>query len=278
MIDVFIAGAQKAGTTSLAKYLSGHPHIATHEQMEMTHFYIDEEYETGKANLKNRYRFKAGSDTMNLGKHATHTRSEKAVKRLYTLNPKCKILFCVRDPVKRAFSSYLMEKRNKTIDCSFDEAITIAFREKNHWFYNVFVELGCYSNHIELLQKYHPLSNIKIIQLERLESDPNKVLHEVFSWLSLEEYNVKSYKKFNSKNHKSTSHLISKFNNLPTVKKAVLSLIGRSRIEKILALAVGNSVCVEETLNQYPDAFNRLHRFYETYNDKLLKSWNIEYN
>lgn len=37
-IDLFIAGAQKSGTTSLKNYLSEHPQIFGHIQAEFTFF------------------------------------------------------------------------------------------------------------------------------------------------------------------------------------------------------------------------------------------------
>ena len=46
-IDLFIAGVQKSGSTSLYQYLVQHPDLLSHPQKEMTFFYNDDEYAQG---------------------------------------------------------------------------------------------------------------------------------------------------------------------------------------------------------------------------------------
>ena len=46
-IDLMIVGAQKAGTTSLLRYLGNHSSICIHEKPEILFFLIDEEYQKG---------------------------------------------------------------------------------------------------------------------------------------------------------------------------------------------------------------------------------------
>ncbi|MDE0685767.1 MAG: hypothetical protein OXI63_22795, partial [Candidatus Poribacteria bacterium] len=46
-IQLMIVGAQKAGTSSLLRYLAQHPDIHTHAQPEMTFFLQDREYSRG---------------------------------------------------------------------------------------------------------------------------------------------------------------------------------------------------------------------------------------
>ena len=157
MIEVMIVGAQKAGTTALHNALKAHPSIHTHPQMEMTFFYLDDEYAKGTEHLRNHYHLEKSENKYVVAKHALLSRSTTGIARLYEHNPKCRILFCMRDPVDRAFLSYLMEKRNGSISMDFDQVMELAFKEKKkHWFYNVFVELGCYEKHIERVKEKFP--------------------------------------------------------------------------------------------------------------------------
>lgn len=63
-IDIFIIGAQKAGTTSLKNYLGEHPQINTHTTKEFSYFYDDEEYNAGFIN-SNLYNFNNQIDEKN---------------------------------------------------------------------------------------------------------------------------------------------------------------------------------------------------------------------
>lgn len=279
MIDIFIAGAQKAGTTSLARYLAQHPNIFTHEQMEMTHFFLEEEFILGDKNLSERYGFEMKKEGfLNLAKHATHTRSEVAIQRLHDYNPDCKVIFCVREPVERAFSSYLMEKKNKSFSYSFDEVVAIALEEKEkHWFYNVFIELGCYINHIQTLLKCHQRSNVMIVQLEELESRPNLVLNEIFMWLGYDKFEIKEFEKHNSRDKKSISRLTKKFKELPKFKNLIIKIIGRKRVENLLLKIIGSSVSEEESLDKYPKAVSVLSDYYKEHNANLSSNWGANY-
>lgn len=93
MIDIFIAGAQKAVTTSLLQYLNQHRDIQIHPQKEMTYFFNDEEFQLGESYLSSHYKLKDEHIGLNLAKHATMSISDKALGRLQKHNPECKVIF-----------------------------------------------------------------------------------------------------------------------------------------------------------------------------------------
>ena len=113
-VDLAIIGAQKAGTTSLKEYLSQHPSIQTHPQIEFSFFRDEELYLKGYAAAEKKY--------LTLNPNATNKKtliknvgiysSTDALERLYKHNPECKIIFIVRNPITRAYSSYNMERFN----------------------------------------------------------------------------------------------------------------------------------------------------------------------
>ncbi|HKK08845.1 MAG TPA: hypothetical protein VKA44_08180, partial [Gemmatimonadota bacterium] len=107
-----IVGAQKAGTTSLFRYLAGHPGLAAHPQREMPYFLVDELYAAGYEAAFEKY-FGVGGDSgrLPLAKHVMAMYSQKAVDRLRGHNPEVRVVAVLRNPAERARSAYLYARR-----------------------------------------------------------------------------------------------------------------------------------------------------------------------
>ncbi len=268
MINVFIAGAQKAGTTSVLKYLGNSPSAIIHPQIEMTYFYVDEEFQRGESTLSERYKLSGADGKLCIAKHATMTRSGKALKRLKEHNPDCKIIFCTRNPVERAFSSYLMERKAKSISETFDEVVEIAMEKgTNHWYYNVIIELGCYQNHINRILKYFPEDQLMVVRLEDLVSDYSNTMGKMNNWIGLQNvaHNLDS-KSYNNKNEVSISSIQRIGKRLPKLKRAFISMIGYEQsigIAKLVMKFFFKGREIEEKLEDYPEAKEVLELFYK---------------
>ncbi len=267
MIDVFIAGAQKAGTTSLLNYLGEHSKIDIHPQKEMTYFYSLDEFKLGESHITNNYKINSNPENISLAKHAAMSRSNEALTRLREHNSNCKIIFCTRDPIKRAFSSYLMEKRSGSIEESFDEVIDKAFKlEKKHWYFNVLVELGCYDEHIKRILKHFPKNQLMIIRLEDLHLNVKGTVNTIIEWIGLEalETGLNNSKIYNTKNEVSISS-IQKFSKMfPRLKSMLFKRFG---YQKTVDFAKWLSNLLEkpikqEKLEDYPEAVKMLTEFY----------------
>ena len=109
-----IAGAQKAGTTSLYDALSKHPQIVPPAHKEL-HFFNDQRIPypdwcsylsnfPSKLSLRGRYTFEASPSYLF---HPT------AAVRMAAMRPKPEIIVILRDPVERAFSAWNMYRQFK---------------------------------------------------------------------------------------------------------------------------------------------------------------------
>lgn len=267
MINVFIAGAQKAGTTSVLKYLGNSPSAIIHPQIEMTYFYVDDEFQKGESALSKKYKLSSVDGKFCIAKHATLTRSDNALKRLKEHNPDCKIIFCTRDPVKRAFSSYLMEKRGKSVSETFDEVIKIAMEKRtSHWYYNVIVELGCYQKHINRILKYFPKDQLMVVRLEDLVADCSNTIVKMNDWIGLPEAaRSMDSKSYNSKSDVSISSIQRIGKKLPRLKQAFVGLVGYEQsvgIAKLVMKYFFKGQKMDEKLEDYPEAKAVLELFY----------------
>lgn len=118
---VFIAGAQKSGTTSLAAALATHPDVATPELKEPFYYGNDIRFERGKdfflGNFPDQNRKLTFDASTN---YLDHPLAAERIKRDV---PNAKIILILRDPVERAFSHYKMQVRNKIEQLSFEDAL-----------------------------------------------------------------------------------------------------------------------------------------------------------
>lgn len=184
-IDIFIIGAQKAGTTSLKNYLGEHPQINTHTTKEFSYFYDDEEYNAGFIN-SNLYNFNNQIDEKKLivCKHAHLYSSEKAIIRLKKNNPNCKIIFILRDPVNRTFSSYLMEKMYNRVDFEFDDLKNIlegnSLIKMEQWQQDAIISFSIYHQYLEVVYKHFNKEQVQLILFEDFSKNPLKYCKQIF--------------------------------------------------------------------------------------------------
>ena len=104
-----IAGAMKSGTTSLYHYLAQHPQLELSYTKEVRFFAADRKYRSNFQKGEAWYRayFPLKINTNNQAFEASGYMSHPiAAKRIFTHNPKMKIIMLLRNPTERAISHY----------------------------------------------------------------------------------------------------------------------------------------------------------------------------
>lgn len=186
-IDLFIVGAQKCGTTSLKNYLGEHPEIKAQFQTEMTYFVNEDEFRSGYSQAYKKYfADNKKSCRVHVGKYVSLPQSELGLHRLKEHNPDAKVIYMVRNPVQRAYSSYLMEQSVGDEKRGFDHAIKDALANTDSWQYRAYIGYGFYIQEMHKIQSYFPTQNIKVIVLEEFKSASQQVLSEIFDWLDVD--------------------------------------------------------------------------------------------
>src|SRR5436190_9967488 len=122
-LGCMIVGGHKCGTSSLKEYLSAHPDVITHPQLEFTAFSRKGHSETGEAEQLDKLLGAAG-DRLALAKHAGLYADPFALDRLKKASPSCKLLLILRDPVARARSAFRMESLKGVKQESFGAAMS----------------------------------------------------------------------------------------------------------------------------------------------------------
>lgn len=185
-----IAGAQKAGTTSLSSYLGQHPDTVKNRQREMAYFSRDMLYEQGYESAFQRY-YPEGVDSgqIVLAKNVDVMYDEPSMMRLHRHNPSCRIIVSLRDPVERAYSAYWYLRRvGRETAPSFEEAIESTPKsnpESEKRFFGDYLNRGRYAPQIRALRETFGARNVKVFLLRELKEEPATVLRDTFEFIGV---------------------------------------------------------------------------------------------
>jgi hypothetical protein len=184
-IQLMIAGAQKAATSSLQNYLGQHPEIVTHGRGEINFFVRDEEYRLGYNNIFGRYFGNVESDKVILGKSIGIMYVREAAERLYEHNSNVELILMLRNPVDRAYSAYWYARSNGWEDIeTFEEAIhadPFRFKELVRQRNCAYLDRSVYIKHIEMLLGLVAPERMHIFLLEDLKRAPVDVCKRLFT-------------------------------------------------------------------------------------------------
>ncbi len=188
--NLLLCGAQKAGTTSMHYYLDEHPDIFAVREKEIHFFDNDERYAKGIEWYESRFK-NAGNQKYRLESTPIYLYLPKAAERIHEHYPDVKLLFMLRNPVKRAWSHYLMEVRAGRETLSFYDALQAEDKRlKNGEYerkYFSYKDRGLYLTQIKSYLELFPRENIYIMILEDLKKNPADEMKKLFRFLGIDD-------------------------------------------------------------------------------------------
>ncbi len=218
--NFFIAGAPKAGTTSLYHHLSQHPDIFMSPVKEPCHFSLETRPENYVPELRARvqetmYARQAQArgnldhgptqgivadrrDYLGLFDGRRHERaigeasvhylwSKTAAKGIAEFNPTAKIVVILRHPAERAFSEYLYHLANGHVSHCFSEHIVAGLKTDGKFsFVNPFLAFGSYGEQLERLFDHIPPQRVGVWLYEETLADPAKFFRELLTFLGVD--------------------------------------------------------------------------------------------
>jgi hypothetical protein len=129
---IFIAGAQKSGTTSLYFHLLQHPNIAPPLLKEPFFFGNDDRYCRGLSFYRPNFppavklksiQKKTGSAAFSIDATTNYLDHPEAAERIRQHVPDAKAIILLREPVSRTYSQYKMARNRGFENLSFEEAL-----------------------------------------------------------------------------------------------------------------------------------------------------------
>ena len=173
--EVYLIGAQKAGTTTLAYLLSQHPRICVAKNKEPHYFTGNSSkdlawYKKQFSNYENTLCIDASTsysfaplslDNSYMPKKCFHN----IPQRIYSINPQAKFIYLLRDPVERTYSGYWHSFNTGREHRSFGEAI------RNDYFY---LDVSNYYGQLTLWLEYFSLDSFLFLLFEDMKKNPEQ--------------------------------------------------------------------------------------------------------
>lgn len=274
IIDFIIIGAAKSGTTSLYQYLKQHPSICM-SQVKETNFFSLEGRKicfNGPGDMETGAHSKSISDIKDYQKTFLHCKNKQlrgeasplylsdknTPKNIFLKAPNVKLIAILRNPVDRAYSSYmhLVRDQRETIR-DFRQALDAEQDRIN----NNYSEIWHYATngfYYQQLMRYYSLfgaEQILVLFHDDLIKNRNHQLDIIYKFLNVEtgvypeakeKHNIGGIPK-NNYVHNLIYNLLNKENLLRTITQKIFTESVRSRVATIIRKAESKI-----NLKQYP--------------------------
>jgi hypothetical protein len=203
--DFLLAGAMKAGTTSIYHYLRQHPDVFMPDKKE-PHFLAfaagwdfrfvgpgDQRVFT-RMLVKDRGRYEglfrdAGTKVVKGEASAMYLCLPGTAQAIKALVPSARVIFVLRDPVERAFSAFThMIRDGREPERDFMRALDLEEERVSAgwspiWWYR---RAGCYAQQLSEYTAQFDAAHLKIVLFDDLVNDPLQVMADLFHFLGVD--------------------------------------------------------------------------------------------
>ena len=215
--ELLIIGAQRAGTSSLYKYMGHHPCVVPSFRKETHYFSLH--YEKGsdwyRAHFPSRWRRaltqRQRGEALTFESTPYYLFHPLAAARAASVVPQARILALVRHPVERAFSHYCHNVRHGREALSFEEALAAeperlagevermmldgTYRSRRHARFS-YVARGFYADQLQTWMSHFPAERFMVVRSEDLFEHTPGVYADVLAFLGIPEWQPKRFENF----------------------------------------------------------------------------------
>jgi hypothetical protein len=198
--NVIIGGVQKAGTTSIFRYLAAHPSVCASSIKEIDFFLkqrekIDEiaiqEYRSffSRCRPKHSIRLEASPQYLRY--------SDLVAKRIFELLPEIKIIFILREPLNTLFSYIKFKTGISHEQLPIKSFVAVARKHNQFESYHYAgsdnkkilarLQAGCYVHNIKNFLSHYPKEQIGVFFYDQLLKNPNELMHEICKFINIDE-------------------------------------------------------------------------------------------
>jgi hypothetical protein len=202
---------------------------------------------------------------------------ELSMLRLKTMNPECLIVLLLRDPVERAYSSYLMEVNSGHHREPWSDIRQSLYKfqhgEKDNMF-RLFIEMGLYAEQLKKIYRHFPKEQVLIFNFEDFKNDPAKICRVIFKRMGIDDSFVPDTSQRFNPAKRPRSKLLSKLvtwlriNDNP-VKRLLKFILPRSVFTPLGNWVTEIVSTPHEPERMPPDLRKALSDFIEPYNEAL---------
>lgn len=183
MVDFIIVGAMKAGTTYLSNLVSHHPDV--HLPSGEIH-YFNNNYEKGYNWYFEKLFAGVDNDKVIGEKTPTYAILPEVAERIERHNPNTKLIWILRNPIKRAYSHYWFWVQKGRVSRSFKDELDKERRLGKMDLDKSYISRGLYIDQLEHYTKVFGRENMHVIIFENFVKDKKAILSELFSFLNVD--------------------------------------------------------------------------------------------
>lgn len=183
--NLVIIGAMKSGTTSLHNYLNLHPQISMAREKELDFFIEKMNWSKGIEWYQAQFRGQAQIYGESSPNYTNYPCWQGVAQRMFSIIPDAKLIYILRDPIKRMVSEYIHQYASGIENRNYTEAL-------GNFNNNFYLGRSRYYLQLEQYFNYFPKTNILILTAEELVSSHEKTLQTIFSFLKVEDYSLTS--------------------------------------------------------------------------------------
>jgi len=291
--NFIIAGVARCGTTSLYHYMKQHPEIGFPAQKEPKYFSSihlefphkgigDDTVDSIIIDDRDTYfeLFNKLGDLKVVGEASSdylyfHEHTVDAIKKELGDIP---IVFSIRNPVERAYSAYNNLLRDGRETLAFTEALEAEEKRMDDnwdWMW-AYKGGGLYADAIEHFQR--EFTNVKVVLFDDLETDPDRTLKEIFTFLKVDPtiiVNSETKYSHSGKPKNAFIAMLTDRNNKVTytLRRIVMSLVPRALLEKVASKMLKKEDLPSETTQYLNGYFKKDIEKLESLINRDLSSW-----
>lgn len=205
--DFLVIGGQRCGTSSLYTYLGRHPDVVRSLRKEVdyfsTRFPMGHLWYQAHFPLQMRRRWRErlrGRPLLTFEASPSYLFDPRVPARVHRFLPEVKLVALLRNPVERAVSHYLHNRRLGHEDLSFEEAIdregerTAGELERmleDPWyrgrafFRYSYLGRGMYAEQLQRWLELFPLDRMLLVESEEFFAQPQATFHQILAFLEM---------------------------------------------------------------------------------------------
>ena len=220
--DFLIIGAQRAGTTSLFRYLAAHPNVVPPSLNKGIHYFDTQNFGRGPDWYRSHFptdayrawtRRRTGGDVLTGEGSPYYVFHPLGPERIAGVLPEAKLILMLRDPASRAYSQYQHEIARGFETLPFEEALEreeerLAGEEErmlsDHTYesfglmHHSYVARGRYAEQIRRWWAWFSADRLLVIDSKRFFADPDAGFQAVLEFLELPPHSLPAYRQLNA--------------------------------------------------------------------------------